>query len=86
MWLQRADKNDEHNTTGQAIRALGATAGRMEWRLYHKTLTNLLKMIGGAPEMEKLLVRSVTEMLENFHFDIGGQVSLGVCVILFSVF
>eukprot|EP00656_Telonema_subtile_P056337 TRINITY_DN8976_c0_g1_i1.p1 TRINITY_DN8976_c0_g1~~TRINITY_DN8976_c0_g1_i1.p1 ORF type:complete len:1076 (+),score=435.82 TRINITY_DN8976_c0_g1_i1:162-3389(+) len=47
----------------------------MEWRSYYATLTMFLRMVSLKPELEKLMVRGVTEMLDNFHFDIGQQAS-----------
>ncbi|KAG0325092.1 U3 snoRNP protein [Podila humilis] len=69
-FIFEADKSTDHNLVNETVATLGVIASQLPWNSYYALLKGYLKLIPRKAEMEKVLVRTVISILDNFHFDI----------------
>lgn len=69
-FIFESDQVTDHNIINQSIITYGVLAGQLPWNSYYRLLKQYLKMIPKKAELEKLLVRLVTSILDSFHFDL----------------
>ncbi|KAG0093776.1 U3 snoRNP protein [Podila epicladia] len=69
-FIFEADKSTDHNLVNETVSTLGVIASQLPWSAYYSLLKGYLKLIPRKAEMEKVLVRTVISILDNFHFDI----------------
>ena len=69
-FIFEADKSTDHNLVNETIATLGVITSQLPWGSYYALLKSYLKLIPRKAEMEKILVRTVITILDNFHFDI----------------
>ncbi|KAG0201811.1 U3 snoRNP protein [Mortierella sp. GBA30] len=69
-FIFEADKSTDHNLVNETVSTLGVIASQLPWGPYYALLKSYLKLIPRKAEMEKILVRTVISILDNFHFDI----------------
>ncbi|KAG0255909.1 U3 snoRNP protein [Mortierella polycephala] len=69
-FIFEADKATDHNLVNETVSTLGVIASQLPWGSYYALLKGYLKLIPRKSEMEKILVRTVIAILDNFHFDI----------------
>ncbi|KFH66562.1 hypothetical protein MVEG_07087 [Podila verticillata NRRL 6337] len=69
-FIFEADKSTDHNLVNETVNTLGVIASQLPWNAYYALLKGYLKLIPRKAEMEKVLVRTVISILDNFHFDI----------------
>ncbi|KAF9948490.1 U3 snoRNP protein [Mortierella alpina] len=69
-FIFEADKSTDHNLVNETVATLGVIASQLPWGSYYALLKSYLKLIPRKAEMEKILVRTVISILDNFHFDI----------------
>ncbi|KAI1314951.1 U3 snoRNP protein [Mortierella claussenii] len=71
-FIFEADRSTDHNLVNETVATLGIIASQLPWGSYYALLKSYLKLIPRKAEMEKILVRTVIAILDNFHFDIKG--------------
>ncbi|KAF9085956.1 U3 snoRNP protein [Mortierella sp. AD031] len=69
-FIFESDKSTDHNLVNETVNTLGVIASQLPWGPYYSLLRTYLKLIPRKAEMEKILVRTVIAILDNFHFDI----------------
>ncbi|KAK5808754.1 armadillo-type protein [Linnemannia elongata] len=69
-FIFESDKSTDHNLVNETVATLGIIASQLPWNSYYSLLRTYLKLIPRKAEMEKILVRTVIAILDNFHFDI----------------
>ncbi|KAF8986162.1 U3 snoRNP protein [Entomortierella lignicola] len=69
-FIFESDKSTDHNLVNETVSTLGVIASQLPWGSYYALLKGYLKLIPRKSEMEKILVRTVIAILDNFHFDI----------------
>lgn len=69
-FIFESDQVVDHNIINQSIITFGALAGQLPWNSYYRLLKQYLKMIPKKADLEKVLVRLVTSILDSFHFDL----------------
>ncbi|KAG0375311.1 U3 snoRNP protein [Mortierella sp. AD032] len=69
-FIFESDKSTDHNLVNETVATLGVIASQLPWGSYYSLLRTYLKLIPRKADMEKILVRTVIAILDNFHFDI----------------
>ncbi|KAG0232192.1 U3 snoRNP protein [Actinomortierella wolfii] len=69
-FIFEAEKSTDHNLVNETVSTLGVIASQLPWGAYYNLLKGYLKLIPRKAEMERILVRTVIAILDNFHFDI----------------
>ncbi|KAG0304218.1 U3 snoRNP protein [Dissophora globulifera] len=69
-FIFEADKSIDHNLVTETVSTLGVIASKLPWAPYYALLKSYLKLIPRKADLEKILVRTVIAILDNFHFDI----------------
>ncbi|KAF9926096.1 U3 snoRNP protein [Linnemannia zychae] len=69
-FIFESDKGTDHNLVNETVATLGVIASQLPWGPYYSLLRTYLRLIPRKSEMEKILVRTVIAILDNFHFDI----------------
>ncbi|KAI8575447.1 hypothetical protein K450DRAFT_261769 [Umbelopsis ramanniana AG] len=69
-FIFESDQVTDHNIINQSIMTFGVLAGQLPWNSYYRLLKQYLKMIPKKTDLEKVLVRLVTSILDSFHFDL----------------
>ncbi|KAF9166281.1 U3 snoRNP protein [Actinomortierella ambigua] len=69
-FIFEAEKSTDHNLVNETVSTLGAIASQLPWGPYYNMLKGYLKLIPRKADMERILVRTVIAILDNFHFDI----------------
>ncbi|KAH8554731.1 armadillo-type protein [Umbelopsis sp. PMI_123] len=69
-FIFESDQVTDHNIINQSIMTFGVLAGQLPWNSYYRLLKQYLKMIPKKNDLEKVLVRLVTSILDSFHFDL----------------
>jgi len=69
-FIFESDQVVDHNIINQSIITFGVLAGHLPWNSYYRLLKQYLKMIPKKADLEKVLVRLVTSILDSFHFDL----------------
>eukprot|EP00842_Homolaphlyctis_polyrhiza_P001443 jgi/Hompol1/229/HPOL_000684-RA len=67
-----SDRKTESSTIQIAVSTVGACSTSLNWNHYYGLLKRILMAIPKRPELEKVLIRTVIEMLGGFHFDMTG--------------
>lgn len=58
----------QHNLVDTSVETMGALASRMGWSVYASALQKYMKLAREKRDMEKLMLRVVVAILDNFHF------------------
>ncbi|GBB97092.1 hypothetical protein RclHR1_02910020 [Rhizophagus clarus] len=75
-FIFEADRMTDHLIINEAISTIGIIAGQLPWSQYYTLLKQYMKLIPKKSILEKVLVRTVISILDNFHFDVSeAQVS-----------
>ncbi|CAI2171430.1 13286_t:CDS:10 [Funneliformis geosporum] len=75
-FIFEADRVVEHLLINETILTIGIIAGQLPWGQYNTLLKHYMKLIPKKPTLEKVLVRTIIAILDNFHFDVSeAQVS-----------
>ncbi|KAF9962564.1 U3 snoRNP protein [Modicella reniformis] len=69
-FIFEAEKSTDHNVINETVSTLGVVASQLPWGPYYALLKSYLKLIPRKADLEKILVRTVITILDNFHFDI----------------
>ncbi|KAF9352003.1 U3 snoRNP protein, partial [Mortierella sp. NVP85] len=69
-FIFEAEKSTDHNLINETVSTLGTIASQLPWGSYYALLKSYLKLIPRKADLEKVLVRTVIVILDNFHFDI----------------
>ncbi|KAH6600372.1 hypothetical protein BASA50_002383 [Batrachochytrium salamandrivorans] len=72
-FIFESDRVQEHNVINDAIASLGACAGVLKWTHYFALVKRFLNLVTKRPELEKLMVRSLIQILDQFHFNLTGD-------------
>ncbi|KAJ8331227.1 U3 snoRNP protein [Batrachochytrium dendrobatidis] len=72
-FIFESDRIQEHNVINDSIVTLGACAGTLKWTHYYSLVKRFLNLIGKQPRLEKIMVRSLVHILDQFHFDLIGD-------------
>lgn len=70
-FIFESDRVADHNLINESIMTMGTIAGQLPWGHYYTLLKQYLKLIPRKSPLEKVLVRTVTSILDNFHFDLS---------------
>ncbi|KAF9975229.1 U3 snoRNP protein [Actinomortierella ambigua] len=69
-FIFESEKSTDHNLVNETVSTLGVIASQLPWGPYYSMLKGYLKLIPRKADMERILVRTVIAILDNFHFDI----------------
>ncbi|XP_068744813.1 small subunit processome component 20 homolog [Montipora capricornis] len=61
----------EHNTVTEAITTIGVISASLPWSKYCSLLRRYLKLLPVEKQFQKVIVRIVVAILNNFHFDLS---------------
>uniref|UniRef100_U9SZI5 Uncharacterized protein n=1 Tax=Rhizophagus irregularis (strain DAOM 181602 / DAOM 197198 / MUCL 43194) TaxID=747089 RepID=U9SZI5_RHIID len=70
-FIFEADRVADHLLINETISTIGIIAGQLPWGQYYTLLKQYMKLIPKKPMIEKVLVRTVISILDNFHFDVS---------------
>ncbi|CAG8452160.1 712_t:CDS:2 [Ambispora gerdemannii] len=70
-FIFEADKVTDHNLINETITTLGTISSQLSWRNYYLLLKQFLKLTSHKKDLEKILVRVVISILDNFQFNIS---------------
>lgn len=70
---QHKEDQSNHLATNEAIQTLGKLAGYLGWSPYYGLVQRYLKLANGNDEWEKIYVRTVVSILENFRFEVNEE-------------
>ncbi|ORY03876.1 hypothetical protein K493DRAFT_276201 [Basidiobolus meristosporus CBS 931.73] len=69
-FIFESDTITDHNLINETVTALGVLSKQLPWGPYYAMIRQYLKLIPKKPTLEKILVRVVVALLEDFHFDL----------------
>jgi U3 small nucleolar RNA-associated protein 20 len=72
-FIFESDKRVDHNLINEAIAALALCTGGLSWGHYFATLRRFMNAIERRPELEKVLIRLLVQILDQFHFEIENE-------------
>ncbi|KAG9291746.1 hypothetical protein G9A89_012031 [Geosiphon pyriformis] len=70
-FIFEADKKTDHHLVNQAIMTIGVIASQLSWGPYYNLLKQYFRLISRKSGIEKILVRLIISIIDNFHFDIS---------------
>ena len=77
-FIFESDRIADHNLINETIKSIGSCSGRQSWGHYQALLKRILNALPRRPELEKVLIRIVVQILEKFHFDVSDEPVLDV--------
>ena len=66
----------DHHFVNEAITTVGALARTLRWSKYNGILTRYLKLGNVKSAQQKLYVRTVSAIIDHFHFDLLGEMEV----------
>ncbi|KAK9722628.1 U3 snoRNP protein [Basidiobolus ranarum] len=73
-FIFESDTISDHNLINETVTGLGVISKQLPWGPYYGMIRQYLKLIPKKPLLEKILVRVVVALLEDFHFDLTNAV------------
>ncbi|KAF6761032.1 U3 snoRNP protein Utp20 [Ephemerocybe angulata] len=71
---QHKEDQSNHLTTNEAIVTLGRLSAYLGWSPYYGLVQRYLRLANGNDEWEKIYVRTIVSILENFRFEVAEEV------------
>jgi len=68
-FIYESDKSSEHNLINEAINTIGVASAYLTWGQYYTLVKNTLANIKKKQQLEKVLIRVILIVLDNFHYD-----------------
>ncbi|ORX41456.1 hypothetical protein BCR36DRAFT_339402 [Piromyces finnis] len=68
-FIYESDKSSEHNLINEAINTIGVASAYLTWGQYYTLVKNTLVNIKKKQQLEKVLIRVILTVLDNFHYD-----------------
>ncbi|OUM64553.1 hypothetical protein PIROE2DRAFT_66197 [Piromyces sp. E2] len=68
-FIYESDKSNEHNLINEAINTIGVASAYLTWGQYYTLVKNTLANIKKKQQLEKVLIRVILIVLDNFHYD-----------------
>lgn len=66
----------DHHLINEAINTLGGLAKQLQWGAYHSTVQQYLRLIRNKDSSERIYVRTLVSLLDNFHFPMDSVVEV----------
>ena len=63
----------DHHFVNEAILTVGALSGKLRWGRYNGVLSRYLKLGNVKSPQQKLYIRTVSAIIDHFHFDLLGE-------------
>lgn len=73
-FIFESDRVTDHNMINEAVSCLASLTGRLKWGQYYNALKNYMSAIEIRPELEKILIRLLVSMLDQFRFPMSATV------------
>jgi U3 small nucleolar RNA-associated protein 20 len=64
-----SNKHEDHTLINEAMTAIQACAGALPWSQYYACLKRFMNSFQFRPELEKVIIRLIVMILDQFHFD-----------------
>jgi U3 small nucleolar RNA-associated protein 20 len=77
-FIYESDKSSEHNLINEAINTIGVASGYLTWGQYYTLVKNTLINIKRKQQLEKVLIRVILIVLDNFHYDMKTMDSMEI--------
>lgn len=65
------EPQSEQSLLEEAIKTVGQLCGLLSWNAYYSKIVGLIKQIWVKPSLEKILVRLMCNIVDNFQFDLS---------------
>lgn len=66
-------KGKDHNFTNDVVRVIGACSKSLNWGHYSSYLNQYVQLLQKSIEIEKVIFRSILQIVESFHFKIAND-------------
>ena len=63
----------DHHFINEAILSVGGLAAKLRWSKYNGVLSRYIKLGNVRSGQQKLYIRTVSSIIDNFHFDLSGE-------------
>ncbi|CAG8442214.1 6253_t:CDS:10 [Scutellospora calospora] len=70
-FIFESDRINDHILINETILTIGIIASQLQWGQYYALLKQYMKHISRKLTLEKILVRTIIIILDNFHFDVS---------------
>ncbi|KAJ3273507.1 U3 snoRNP protein [Terramyces sp. JEL0728] len=67
-FIFESSRTADHNVINEAITTIGALCRVLKWGQYYACLKRFMNCFALKPDLEKVLIRLVIQILDNFHF------------------
>ncbi|EJT46124.1 hypothetical protein A1Q1_05335 [Trichosporon asahii var. asahii CBS 2479] len=67
----------DHHLVNEAITAIGVLAGHLGWTRYNGLIMRFLRLGTPQSKQQKFYIRSVSAIIDNFHFDLKNDAKVG---------
>lgn len=67
----------DHHLVNEAITAIGVLAGHLGWTRYNGLIMRFLRLGNPPSKQQKFYIRSVSAIIDNFHFDLKNDAKVG---------
>ncbi|KAJ3260764.1 U3 snoRNP protein [Boothiomyces macroporosus] len=67
-FIFESSRTHDHNVINEAVTTIGALCGVLKWGQYYASLKRFMNCFTLKPDLEKVLIRLVIQILDNFHF------------------
>nr|XP_019012391.1 U3 small nucleolar RNA-associated protein 20 [Kwoniella pini CBS 10737]OCF51172.1 U3 small nucleolar RNA-associated protein 20 [Kwoniella pini CBS 10737] len=64
----------DHHLVNEAVQTIGALAGELRWSRYYGLIGRFMKLGSVKSQQQKIYIRVVSAIIDNFHFDLGSTV------------
>lgn len=68
----------DHHFVNEAILSVGSLSAKLRWGKYNGVLSRYIKLGNVKSAQQKLYIRTVSSIIDNFHFDLLGETALDV--------
>lgn len=65
-----ANTKTDHMLINNAVECLGSSARKLPWNHYHRIVRQFFGWLKTRPEIQKILMRCIISILDNFHWDL----------------
>lgn len=66
-----SDRVAEHNFINEAIIGIRGCAAALSWGHYHALIRRFMNALEKRPDLERVLIRIIVQILDAFHFDVS---------------
>ncbi|CAG8449551.1 3302_t:CDS:10 [Cetraspora pellucida] len=73
-FIFESDRINDHMLINETISSIGVITSQLKWGQYYAHLKQYMKLISRKSIIEKILIRTIITIFDNFHFDVSESV------------